>query len=89
MLVLIAALVASYVTRRNAKDTSALSGFSSLATELRSELTDAKKDIRALQEEERRRGVLARVHAKWDDLMVREIRKLDPDVNIPDPPPLD
>lgn len=101
--ILVAALFGSYVTRRNAKDTSALGGFTALATELRQELSDAKTEakeartearrtqerVQALEDEEHRKAVLARVHQRWDEMIGRELRKCNPESSIPDPPPLD
>lgn len=103
VLVLLAALATSWVTRRNAKDTSALGGFSALAVELRTELKDTKKELREtkqslegaetaihkLEDEAYRRSVLARRHREWDLLMLEDLRHRHPDSNIPDPPPLD
>lgn len=103
MALLVGALITALVTRRNAKDTSALGWFTSLATELRAELNDARAEnrntrlqlqqaenrIQAVEDEERRKAILARIHGRWDEMMVLEVRKLNPDATIPDPPPLD
>lgn len=96
VMVLVAALVASYVTRRNAADTTALSGFTDLATELREELRDAKKDlakaktrIEHLEDEDQRKSNLARVHTGWDYMLLDDFRRHNPDSIVPDPPPLD
>lgn len=89
------ALIAGWVTRRNAKEPSAIAGFAQLATELRTELTEVKtelrgqaKEVKALQEQEKRKDGLARVHVEWDREMVRIVNDLT-DEEVPAPPPLD
>lgn len=103
VLVLLAALAGSYVTRRNAKDTSVLGAWSTLAVELRTEASEAKKEaatsrtatrqleerVDSLEDEERRKSQLARIHQSWDEWLVREMRICNPESTIPDPPPLD
>lgn len=87
-------LIATLVTRRNAKDTTAVGGFTELTRGLQHELerqtsrtTAAIARIDHLERVNDRRRRLARRHEEWDALAVGQLRQLG--ANIPDPPPLD
>jgi len=86
--VLLGALFASWVTRRNAQDTTAISGFRDLTVSLQSQLNDQQREIRELQSRERKRNELARLHERWDRKVMQQLNLLT-DEEIPEPPPLD
>lgn len=53
------------------------------------ELEDAVDTIDARSRRERRRWyLLAEAHAEWDAMVVKQLRRLDPAVTLPDPPTL-
>lgn len=99
---LIGTVVVAYLTRRTAKDQSAIAGFDKLVNRL--ELANDRlqkqndrqeKRIVALEKEgdERRRADATRdrvveIHQRWDFQVARRLRQLTDDP-FPDPPPLD
>lgn len=86
--VLIGGLVGSWVTRRNAQESTAVGGFAQLVDALQEQLDAQGKQIAALQTREVRRNRLARLHEQWDRQVTRKLNQLT-DEDIPEPPPLD
>lgn len=97
----IGVVVVAYLTRRTAKDTTAIAGFDKLVDRLQ-EQNDRlqrqndrqEKRIAALEKEgvERRKAEATRdrvveVHQRWDIQVARKLRQLTEDP-FPDPPPL-
>lgn len=88
-------VIVAYLTRRTAKDQTAIGGFSALVKTLQDQNARQEKRIRALEREaeQRRRTDAERdrvveVHRRWDFQVARRLRQLTEEP-FPDPPPLD
>lgn len=82
------ALITAVFTRRSARDTTAVGGFSALAKGQQVEINRLTTRVEKLELHETERRRLANAHTKWDTDLVRKLQALTPDP-IPDPPPLD
>ncbi len=88
-------IIVALLTRRSAKDQTAVGGFTALVKSLQDQNDRQEQRIRALEQEgrERRRADTERdrvvqVHQRWDFQVARRLRQLT-DEPFPDPPPLD
>lgn len=72
--------VATWATRRTAKDNTAVTGFQYLTTALENRVT-------RLETAEQRRAELAEKHRGWDELVRDKLHTLGE--SVPPPPPLD
>lgn len=82
------ALITAVFTRRSAKDTTAVGGFTQLTNSLHGEVTRLTARVDQLESREVVRRSAMRTHTRWDLEMAQRVRNLSPDP-VPDPPPLD
>lgn len=87
VLVTLGGIIATLVTRRNAKEATAVTGFASLTAAQREEIDRYGARIDALEDEARARRALARRHEQWDWNVRRQLEQLGQ--TVPEPPPLD
>lgn len=88
-------IVVAWLTRRTAKDQTAVGGFSALVTALQEQNNRQERRIGALEKQaasqrqlEAKRHRVLRAHERWDQFLVGRMRQLTDDP-FPDPPPLD
>lgn len=88
-------IIVAWLTRRTAKDQTAVGGFGVLVDKLQNQNDRQEGRIQALEREaeERRqldamRGRILRAHERWDQQLVNRLRQVT-DETFPDPPPLD
>jgi hypothetical protein len=86
--VLLAAIVTAWLTRRSAKDETAITGYAGLVERLQAQSDRDSARITALEDDRAEQRRLARRHEQWDWQLVRRVRELTDDP-FPDPPPLD
>lgn len=82
------AVIAAWFTRRSSRDQTAVAGFTELVNQMRTERTEDRARIAALETQATRRHELAMAHTRWDRLIQRKMETLT-DESFPDPPPLD
>lgn len=94
ILLALAAIVAPYLTRRTAREGNAITGFTELVDDLRTELDSSRRErtedrdrITACERELREQRRLARAHEPWDWTMKRRVEEITGEP-VPDPPPL-
>lgn len=95
-------ITVAWLTRRTAKDQTAVGGFSSLVTALQEQnnrqqeqnerqerrITALEKQAATQRQLEAKRHRVLRAHERWDQFLVGRMRQLTDDP-FPDPPPLD
>lgn len=88
VIVTLGSLLIGLLTRRNTKEQTAVTGFSTLTAAQTAELLRLAGRVSTLEDGETTRRRLARDHEKWDRQVVDRLRDLT-DEPFPDPPPLD
>lgn len=88
-------VVVAWLTRRTAKDQTAVGGFEALVRTLQEQNDRQEKRIVALEKQaasqrqlEAKRHRVMRAHERWDQFISGRMRQLT-DEAFPDPPPLD
>lgn len=82
------ALVTAIFTRRSARDTTAVGGFSALAKGQQVEINRLTTRVEKLEQAQAARRRLTTAHEKWDMDMVRRLQAYTAEA-MPEPPPLD
>lgn len=88
LIVTLGGLFGAWLTRRTAKDATAVEGFSELTKSQAAELARLSTRVEDLETDQTVRRKLARAHERWDREMVRRLEAFT-DEPFPDPPPLD
>lgn len=88
-------IIVAWLTRRTAKDQTAVGGFSALVKSLQEQNNRQEKRIAALEKQaatqrqlEAKRHRVMRAHERWDQYISGRMRQLTEET-FPDPPPLD
>lgn len=88
-------VIVAWLTRRTAKDQTAVGGFTALVKTLQDQNDRQEKRIAALEKQaasqrqlEAKRHRVMRAHERWDQFISGRMRQLS-DETFPDPPPLD
>jgi hypothetical protein len=75
--------------RRSAKESNVSQLYSGLTTNQGAELKRLSDRVELLDKDRDDAKQMAREHVKWDWEIVRKLRRVLPDEEFPDPPPLD